>query len=85
MNGPAPVVTQDLAPQELSPDVPPLVRLGIHLLHRVHPQIEDIWNARIILLVPPAPFRFDADMHLPVVEANRHQVGFVVVEVHAAR
>src|SRR5262245_38761273 len=52
--------------EELAPDVAPLVRLGIHLLHRVHAQIEDVGYTRVRFLVPPAAFLLHPDVHLPV-------------------
>src|SRR5262249_30167670 len=43
--------------KELSADVTPLMRFGVHFLHRVHQEIEDVTYARIILFIPPKAVR----------------------------
>src|SRR5262249_30056001 len=39
--------------EKLAVDIAPFVGLRIHLLHRVHQQVEDVGYARIVLVIPP--------------------------------
>src|SRR5262245_4392059 len=47
--------------KEFAANVTPLMGLRVHLLHRIHQEIEHISNARIILLIPPKAIRLHTD------------------------
>jgi hypothetical protein len=66
--------------EELAAGVFEAGRVGSHLLEWVHQEIHDVRHARERLLVEPVTVVLDADVQLPGVDADRHQVGLVVVE-----
>src|SRR5215510_13668724 len=66
--------------EKFSTCVSPLMRKRVHLFHRVHAKVEDEGYARITLWVPPCAAHLDAEQQLPIIDAQTHQIGFVVVE-----
>ena len=77
------------SPQFLSHELPayvtPLMGFRIHLLHWIHEQVKQVGHAGIRLGVKPDTIGLDANVHLPAVDPNGHQVSFVVIKDFPAR